>query len=132
LFDNPTRPLHLASLMDSSGVLRAYGIWHLEEFDARIRMAVLRDVFCIKEDTEALRRILQLLFAHWRKKGITWVSLEFASPWITALFREIGFEHVPSHGNRYYVSSQFPIAAPILCNWFRSGIDGDYFDLPVS
>ena len=131
LFDFPTCPLHLASLKDASGMLRAYGIWHVQAFDQSVKMAVLRDIFSALDDHEARNGLLQLLFSRWRKEGISWVSMEVASPWITALFRKLGYEHVPSHGNRYYIHSQTELPAQTIHSWFRSGIDGDYFDMPM-
>jgi len=131
LFDFPTCSLRLASLKDSSGMLRAYGIWHTQAFDATVRMAVLRDVFCAMKDHDALGALLCFLCSRWRKEGISWVSLEVAAPWITAFFRNLGFEHVLSHGNRYQIYSRTPLPADTMQNWFRSGIDGDYCDMSV-
>jgi GNAT superfamily N-acetyltransferase len=131
LFDFPTCPLYLASLKDASGILRAFGIWHIQAFDESVKMAVLRDIFSAIDDHEARYGLFQLLLGRWRKEGISWVSMEVASPWITALFRELGYEHVPSHGNRYYIHSQTALPPQTIHNWYRSGIDGDYFDMPM-
>jgi GNAT superfamily N-acetyltransferase len=131
LFDFPTCPLRLFALRDAAGKLRAYAIWHQQGFGDAISMAVLRDVFYPLDDEPALQALLYYLFAYWRENGISWGSLEVASPQLTSLFRSLGYEAVPSRGNRYLIYRQPPLADNILQNWYRSGIDGDYFDHPL-
>lgn len=131
IFDYPTCPLHLTSLKDSSGALRGYGIWHVSKISECITMAVLRDIFYLIEDEAAVRALLYLLIKKWRDSGISWISLEVASPQLTAIFYTLGYEHVPSHGNRYQIASEPTIDHNILKNWYRSGLDGDYFDLKL-
>lgn len=130
LFDFPTCPMHLTSLKDSSGALRGYGIWHVSKFSEYITMAVLRDIFYPINDDIAVRALLYLLIKKWRNSGISWISLEVGSSRLTALFYELGYEHVPSRGNRYQIFSESSIDPKILESWYRSGLDGDYFDLP--
>ena len=131
LFDYQTCPLRLLALRDSAGVLRAYAIWHQQDFSASVSMAVLRDVFYPLDDEPALRSLFYHLFAYWRENGISWGSLEVASPQLTSLFRSQGYEALSSHGNRYQIYSQQPLADKVLQGWYRSGIDGDYFDYPL-
>ncbi|AMK76408.1 MULTISPECIES: GNAT family N-acetyltransferase [Methylomonas] len=131
LFDYPTCPLRLFALRDAAGKLRAYAIWHRQSFGDAISMAVLRDVFYPLDDEPALQTLLYYLFAYWRENGISWGSLEVASPSLTSLFRSLGYEAVPSRGNRYLIYREPPLADNILQNWYRSGIDGDYFDHPL-
>jgi hypothetical protein len=131
LFDLPTCPLRLFALRDATGKLRAYAIWHQQGFGDAISMAVLRDVFYPLDDEPALQTMLYYLFAYWRENGISWGSLEVASPSLTSLFRSLGYEAVPSRGNRYLIYRQPPLADNILQNWYRSGIDGDYSDHPL-
>ncbi len=130
LFDYPTCRLQLSAIKDFNNTLRAYGIWHLNEFSGGVNMAVLRDVFYDTTDEEAVKGLLYCLINHWRGEGISWVSLEVASPLLTALFKRFGYEHVPSRGNRYQIFSNTPMEPAVLRNWYRSGLDGDYFDLP--
>ncbi|MBL1264985.1 GNAT family N-acetyltransferase [Candidatus Methylomicrobium oryzae] len=130
LFDYPTCPLHLSALRDSSGTLRAYGIWHITQFTGDIKMAVLRDIFYQPSDEVAALGLLYYLINQWRSADISWFNLEVASPPITALFRQLNYEHVPSKGNRYQIFSETPLDPAVLRNWYRSGLDGDYFDLP--
>lgn len=131
IFDFPTCPLHLTSLRDPSGTLRGYGIWHVVRFSEYITMAVLRDIFYPVNDDAALRALLYLLIEKVRNAGISWISLEVASPQLTALFYTLGYEHVSSQGNRYQIFSKSTIDPEILKGWYRSGLDGDYFDLPL-
>lgn len=131
LFEFPTCPLRLFALRDTFGHLRAYAIWHQQGFADDITMAVLRDVFYPLDDEPALLALLGELFAYWRGQGISWGSLEVASPPLTALFQRLGYEAVPSRGNRYVIFSEPPLADTVLQNWYRSGIDGDYFDHPL-
>lgn len=131
LFDFPTCPLRLFALRDAGGALRAYAIWHQQYFSDSVSMAVLRDVFYPLDDEPALRALLYHLFAYWRDANISWASLEVASPQLTSLFRNLGYQAVPSHGNRYQIYSEPPLADAVLQNWYRSGIDGDYFDHPL-
>lgn len=93
-------------------------------------MAVLRDIFYNPADEAAVQGLLYYLIDQWRSDNISWISLEVASPPITALFKRLKYEHVPSKGNRYQIFSEIPIKPAILKNWHRSGLDGDYFDLP--
>lgn len=131
LFDFPTCPLHLTSLRDSSGALRGYGIWHVNKFSEYITMAVLRDIFYPINEEATVSALLYLLIEKWRNSGISWISLEVASPQLTALFYALGYEHIPSRGNRYQIFSEPTIDHGILEGWYRSGLDGDYFDLPL-
>ncbi|TPQ28373.1 GNAT family N-acetyltransferase [Methylomonas koyamae] len=131
LFEFPTCPLQMLALHDRSGILRAYAIWHRQHLAESIDMAVLRDVFYPPQDEPAIRGLLHHLFAYWRKLGISWGNLEVASPRLTALFRELGYEALSSHGNRYQIYSNPALAENVLTDWYRSGIDGDYFDHPL-
>ena len=131
IFDFPTCPLRISTLRDTKGTLRGYGIWHITEFSNSIQMAVLRDIFHPLNDKNAYNALLFLLIEMWREMGITWVSLEIASPTLTNLFYDLKFDHIPSRGNRYQIISKNPIDPAILQNWYRSGLDGDYFDLPL-
>ena len=131
LFEYPTCPLRLFALRDKSGRLRAYAIWHQQSFSGDVSMAVLRDVFYPLDDEPALLALLGRLFGYWRDQGISWGSLEVASPQLTALFQRLGYEAVASRGNRYVIFSEPPLADSVLQNWYRSGIDGDYFDHPL-
>jgi len=131
LFDFPTCALRLFALRDTSGQLRAYAIWHRQDFSDSISMAVLRDVFYSLDDETALQALLYHLFDYWRNDGISWGNLEVASPSLTALFRKLGYEPLASHGNRYQIYSEQPLLDTVLQNWYRSGIDGDYFDHPL-
>ena len=131
LFDFPTCALRLFALRDTSGQLRAYAIWHRQDFSDSISMAVLRDVFYSLDDETALQALLYHLFDYWRNDGISWGNLEVASPSLTALFRKLGYERLASHGNRYQIYSEQPLLDTVLQNWYRSGIDGDYFDHPL-
>ena len=92
-------------------------------------MAVLRDFFVPVDDREAMETLLALLFRHWRGEGMTWASLEVAHPAISSFFRSVGFEHVPSRGSRYYVWAPNGCREQTINGWFRSGLDGDYFDI---
>jgi hypothetical protein len=130
LFDAPTCPLQLAGVFDDAGKLRCFAVWHTVRFDRHIRMAVLRDLFAASADDEALRAMLGHLFGHWRSEGISWASFEVAHPRITPLFQALGFAPVPSIGNRYYVHAARDLDETAWNGWLRSGLDGDYFDLP--
>ncbi|BBL60303.1 GNAT family N-acetyltransferase [Methylomonas koyamae] len=131
LFEFPTCPLQLLALRDSNGELRAYAIWHRQSFADSVSMAVLRDVFYLPQDEPAIRGLLYHVFAYWRKNGISWGNLEVATPRLTALFKELGYEALGSHGNRYQIYSNPPLPDAVLSEWYRSGIDGDYFDHPL-
>lgn len=131
LFEFPTCPLQLLSLRDSTGTLRAYAIWHRQSFADSVSIAVLRDVFYLPQDESAIRGLLYHVFSYWRKNGISWGSLEVASPRLTALFKELGYEALGSHGNRYQIYSDPALPKNVLTDWYRSGIDGDYFDHPL-
>lgn len=130
LFDSPTAALKLAALRDDNGRLRGYGIWHEQSFDSAVRMAVLRDLFCDTPDPELPVMLLAQLIARWREAGLSWASLEVSGGSITDAFRALGLEHVPSKGNRYQMHSSEPLGQDVLCGWYRSALDGDYFDLP--
>lgn len=128
LFDFPTHPLSMVALRDSSGGLRGYAVWHQLRYAKHVSCAVLRDLFVPNDDDEALRSLMFLAIRHWRRQGMTWASLEVASDRLTPLFAAQGFERVPSNGNRYHVHSRHPLRQATLDGWFRSGLDGDYFD----
>lgn len=128
VFDFPTHPLSLAALRDDGGRLRGYGIWHEQPYSQHVSCAVLRDLFAAHDDEEALRAMLFLLVHHWRLQGITWANLEVASDRLTPLFASLGYERIPSIGNRYHVYSRQLLNQGTLDGWFRSGLDGDYFD----
>lgn len=129
LFEHRTCPLRLGAFYGSDGLLRAYGVWHLQRFDARISQAVLRDFFCAREDRPAAQALLVALFRHWRETGVSWASLEVAHPQVSALFRERGFQPAPSVGSRYHVLLPGSCAPETVAGWLRSGLDGDYADL---
>ncbi len=128
LFDAPTCQLHLSALYDSSSTLRGYAIWHVQHFSDSVSMVVLRDVFYPQRDQTCLRTLLALLIEQWRNQGISWANLEVASPQLKALFTQLGYEAQLSQGNRYQIYSKFSLSSGTLDNWFRSGLDGDYFD----
>lgn len=128
LFEHPTQPLSLVALRDASDRLRGYGIWHEVKYSKHVSCAVLRDLFCAKDDEEGLRAALFLIIRHWRRLGMTWVSLEVASKRLTRLFESLGYERQPSIGNRYHLHSRQVLKRETLADWFRSGLDGDYFD----
>lgn len=131
IFDYPTCPLKLMGLRDAGGRLRAYAVWHRQDFGGGVEMAVLRDVFYRLDDGEALPALLYRLYAYWREIGMTWINLEVAAPWLTPVFRDLGYEALPSQGNRYHVFSEPPLPAAVIEGWYRSGLDGDYFDNPL-
>ncbi len=128
VFDFPTHPLSLAALRDSSGRLRGYSIWHEQRYSKHVSCAVLRDLFVAHDDEEALRSMLFLLAEHWRQQSMSWANLEVASDRLTPLFTTLGYERIPSIGNRYHVHSRQTLNQETLDGWFRSGLDGDYFD----
>ena len=121
-------PLSLVALRDGSGRLRGYAIWHELHYSKYVSCAVLRDLFVVHDDQEALRTLLLLLVGHWRKQGMSWANMEVASGQLTPLFALLGYERVPSIGNRYHVYSRQALKQEILDGWLRSGLDGDYFD----
>lgn len=129
LFDFPTHPLSLLALRDEGGCLRGYGIWHQLKYSEHVLCAVLRDLFVAIDDDDAVRAFLALAIQHWRDLGITWVNLEVASNRLTRLFASLGCEQMPSIGNRYHVHSRQALSQEVLDGWFRSGLDGDYFDI---
>ena len=131
LFNAPTCQLHLSALYDSSSTLRGFAIWHVQKFSDLVSMAVLRDIFYPQQDETCLRALLALLINNWRDQRISWANLEVASPQLTALFTKLAYEYLPSPGNRYQIYSKPPLAETVLQNWFRSAIDGDYFDHPL-
>jgi hypothetical protein len=128
VFDFPTHPLSMLALRDRHGLLRGYGIWHEQRYSKYVSCAVLRDLFVAQDDEAALRHFLFLVIRHWRRLGMTWANLEVASERLTPLFASLGYEHIPSIGNRYHVHSQQALNRATLAGWFRSGLDGDYFD----
>lgn len=129
LFDCPTAALRLSALRDVSGGLRGCAVWTTTRYSTCVEVAVLRDWMVPPDDSRAANAMLRLLIGHWRELGLTWASLEVTSPQLERFFREQGYEHVPSHGNRYHIHSQPALEARVYDNWFRSGLDGDYFDL---
>ncbi len=131
VFDAPTCHLHLSALHDASSTLRGFAIWHVQHYSDSVSMAVLRDVFYPQHDESCLRTLLALLIKQWRDQGISWVNLEVASPQLTALFTKLGYQALPSRGNRYQILSELALTPETVNNWFRSGIDGDYFDHPL-
>jgi GNAT superfamily N-acetyltransferase len=128
LFDAPTCQLHLSALYDASSTLRGFAVWHIQKASDSVSIAVLRDIFYPQDDEACLRTLLALLISHWRDQGISWANLEVASPQLTALFTKLGYEPLSSRGNRYQIFSEQPLADTVLQNWFRSALDGDYFD----
>lgn len=131
LFDAPTCQLHLSALYDATSTLRGFAIWHVQHFSDSVSLAVLRDVFYPLHDETCLQTLLALLIKQWRDQGISWVNLEVASPQLTALFTKLGYQALPSRGNRYQILSELALTPETVNNWFRSGIDGDYFDHPL-
>jgi len=128
VFDFPTHPLLMLALRDERHQLRGYGIWHHQQYSNHVSCAVLRDLFVPSDDGEALRAFLLLAIRHWRRLGVTWANLEVASDRLTGVFASLGFQRIPSVGNRYHIHSQLPLDRETLAKWFRSGLDGDYFD----
>lgn len=131
LFDAPTCQLHLSALYDPAANLKGFAIWHVQQFSDSVSMAVLRDIFYPQTEQDTVKTLLALLFEHWRQQGISWANLEVASPQLSALFKSLGYESLPSRGNRYQIYSNPPLTETVLQNWFRSAIDGDYFDHPL-
>ena len=130
VFERPTAALQITALRDRQGHLLAWAVWTTVRYSDWVQVAVLRDLG-IPADSEALAGpLLRLLIDHWRQRGCTWVSFEVTSPALDRLYRTHGFEHVPSRGNRYHVHGLPAADTPLAENWFRSGLDGDYFDLP--
>lgn len=131
IFDEPTCPLWLGALHEKgTGRLRAYAVWHVQAFDKYIRMAVLRDLFSLRDDDTAREALIDRLLGYWHESGISWASFEIAHPVITSLFRRLGFEHVPSKGSRYHINpASRELGARFRHDWFRSGLDGDYLDV---
>ncbi|MDO9315427.1 MAG: hypothetical protein Q7T97_12860 [Burkholderiaceae bacterium] len=128
VFDFPTQPLSLVALRDARHQLRGYAVWHQQQYSNHVSCAVLRDLFLDNYDEAALRAFLFLAVRNWRSTGMTWVSLEVASNRLTPLFQSLGYEPIPSNGNRYQVHSQSTLSQEAIHGWFRSGLDGDYFD----
>jgi hypothetical protein len=89
---------------------------------------VLRDVVCPKSDRDVMLHLLGRLLGLWRRQGLSWASLEASSPALDRCYKEAGCVPVPSNGNRYYVHADPPLAMATCDDWFRSGLDGDYFD----
>ena len=131
LFDAPTCQLHLSALYDATSTLRGFAIWHVQHFSDSVSLAVLRDVFYPLHDETCLQTLLALLIKQWRDQGISWANLEVASPQLTNLFTKLGYEALLSRGNRYQIHSELPLTSTTINNWYRSGIDGDYFDHPL-
>ena len=129
IFERPTHPLRLSAMRDRAGSLRALAVWTTASYAEGIESAVLRDLIWPADEDDTLRRLLKLLMAHWRSTGITWVSLEVSSEPLAKLFRALGYAPLPSNGNRYWIHSNTPLAEPVRRQWFRSGLDGDYFDV---
>ena len=92
-------------------------------------MAILRDFFGAANDEAALRTLLIELVGFWRGEGISWANLEVAHPVITDLFRQLGLEVLDSRGCRYLFHPNDSISDETWRSWFRSGLDGDYYDL---
>lgn len=128
LFEFPTHPLALVALRDGHDRLRAYGIWHQVRYSKHVSCAALRDLFVANDDEEARLSFMFLIIRHWRRLGITWVSLEVSTDRLTDLFKSLGYQRIPSIGNRYHVHSRHALSRATLDGWFRSGLDGDYFD----
>ena len=129
IFERPTHPLCLSAMRDRAGSLRALAVWTTTSYAEGIESAVLRDLMWPADEDDTVRRLLKLLVAHWRSTGITWVSLEVSSEPLAKLFRALGYTSLPSNGNRYWIHSNTPLAEPVRRQWFRSGLDGDYFDV---
>ncbi|MBE0547027.1 MAG: GNAT family N-acetyltransferase [Rubrivivax sp.] len=128
LFEFPTHPLTLWALRDESGRLRGCGVWHELRYSRHVACAVLRDLFVAHGDEQSRRAFVALALRHWRELGISWVSLELASPALTRLFAAMGSEPVASRGNRYHVHAKQGLGHEVAEGWLRSGLDGDYFD----
>lgn len=129
LFDAPTCVLRLSVLRDSAGRLRAGAVWRTTRFSEFIQSAVVRDLVYPADDEAALKALLGLLTRQWRADGISWVQLEVTSPRLEQLFHALEFAPVPSNGNRYQVHGDASQDKQVFDHWFRSGLDGDYFDL---
>lgn len=129
VFECPTTPLSLVALRDGEDRLRGFGVWHTLQYSTHVTCAALRDLFVPYDDDEALRASLFLLIRHWRRLGVTWANLELASDRLTPLFASLGYETIASVGNRYHVHSQQTLKPATARGWFRSGLDGDYFDI---
>jgi len=128
LFAAPTCQLHLSALYDNSSTLQGFAIWHVQHFSDSISMAVLRDIFYPQHDETYLLTLLALLIKQWRAQGISWANLEVTSAQLKTIFTKLGYNTLHSQGNRYQIHSAFPLSSGTVDNWFRSGLDGDYFD----
>ncbi len=124
-----TQALSRVALFDPSDRLRGFAIWHVQQHDAHVSDAVLRDAWTSRHDATALEAMLGLLLRRWRRAGVARALIEVANPLITPLLARLGFIHRPSHGVRYQVLARPPLAEATLAGWFRSGLDGDYMDL---
>ena len=131
LFEAPTVALRLSALRERSLRLRAAAVWTTLSYSRYVRAAVLRDVICPVDDGPALRTLIGHLARRWRAEGLTWVNIESAAPALIDLWTELGYERLPSHGNRYWVHADPPLSAHQLERWHRSGLDGDYFDVAL-
>lgn len=129
VFDEPTCELRMTAVRDAHGVLRGLATWAVQPYSDEIRCAVLRDLLVPADDVEAQRAALSLLLQAWREEGFGWASIEVASPTLSRLWQDQGLEAVPSHGNRYHVHADPPLPRSVLDGWFRSALDGDYFDI---
>lgn len=129
LFDFPTAHLRLSALRDAGGQLQALAVWTTIRYSRFVETAVLRDLVVPWAEPLLAGRMLRLLVAHWRGLGISWASLEVTSTCLQQLFRAQGYVQVPSNGNRYHIHSSNPVPDSAWQGWFRSGLDGDYFDV---
>lgn len=128
LFDEPTCALSLGAFRDRRGVLRAVCVWAEIDYAQGVRCAVLRDVVVPRSDGAAQHGLLITLLRHWRETGYTWARFEVSSAPLERLYRSMGFDPVASHGNRYWIHADPPLPTQVKDDWFRSGLDGDYFD----
>ena len=128
VFDEPTCDLRLGSFRDRTGKLRAVAAWATLDFPGGVRCAVLRDVLVCRSDEEAVRGLFAELLLYWRRDGFTWARFEVSSTALERLYCEMGLDAVHSHGNRYWIHAHPSLASEITNDWFRSGLDGDYFD----
>lgn len=129
LFDRPTASLRLSALRDQQGRLRAAATWAVQRYSQHVRAASLRDILCPGDEAETLVALTGSLLAQWRDEGLSWASIEVSSPRLRRFFSESGFTPVSSNGNRYWVAGHDALPVATLDAWYRSGLDGDYFDI---
>lgn len=129
VFERPTAALRLLALRDARGQLRAAATWAVQHYSSQVGVASLRDILCPRHEPETLAALTAALLGHWRRAGLSWASVEVSSPDLLAPFVAARFTPVASNGNRYWIAGHDTLSEATLAQWFRSGLDGDYFDI---